>query len=104
MSTSYYAVKVGIIPGIYNTWNEASLQVTGVPGAQHKKFNNLIDAANYIANINIIKTPPSINSIRSGESVMYTDGSCVNQVGGWAYLQLDRTDSSKISSQFCVKL
>lgn len=38
MAKYVYAVKVGFIPGVYDTWNEASKQVTGYPGSVFRKF------------------------------------------------------------------
>lgn len=40
----YYAVRVGQIPGIYNSWAEAEIQVKGFTGAIHKKFTTREDA------------------------------------------------------------
>lgn len=34
----YYAVKIGIKPGIYETWAECELQIKGVSGAKYKSF------------------------------------------------------------------
>lgn len=44
---AYYAVKEGIKPGVYTTWEECSLQVMGYPGAKYKKFNSEEDALEY---------------------------------------------------------
>ncbi len=41
---SYYAVRVGRIPGIYRTWAEADAQVKGHPGNRHKRFNTREEA------------------------------------------------------------
>ncbi len=43
-----YAVKKGINPGIYNTWDECKNQVTGFKGAEYKSFNNISDAKDYL--------------------------------------------------------
>lgn len=37
-SMPIYAVKKGVVPGIYRTWEEAEKQVKGYPGAQFRKF------------------------------------------------------------------
>jgi ribonuclease HI len=34
----FYVVWAGYEPGVYNTWSEASAQVTGFPGAKFKAF------------------------------------------------------------------
>eukprot|EP00933_Yihiella_yeosuensis_P022196 TRINITY_DN17475_c0_g1_i1.p1 TRINITY_DN17475_c0_g1~~TRINITY_DN17475_c0_g1_i1.p1 ORF type:complete len:355 (+),score=74.98 TRINITY_DN17475_c0_g1_i1:134-1198(+) len=45
----FYAVSKGHKPGIYSTWPECEAQVTGFPGASHKRFDNEADAEAYIA-------------------------------------------------------
>ncbi|KAL8565332.1 hypothetical protein ACOMHN_029027 [Nucella lapillus] len=40
----YYAVSNGRKPGIYTTWNQASLEVTGYPGASHKAYESFSEA------------------------------------------------------------
>jgi len=44
---NYYAVKEGIIPGVYNTWEECEKQIKGFSGAKHKKFTNYDDALEF---------------------------------------------------------
>ena len=34
----FYVVWNGVIPGIYDTWNECRLQVQGYTGARYKSF------------------------------------------------------------------
>lgn len=45
-----YAVKKGLVPGIYNTWEECKAQVDGYPGALYKSFKDieLSEAINYV--------------------------------------------------------
>ena len=44
----YYAVKIGRIPGIYESWEEAKKQVNKYPGNQHKSFKYLYQAIEYL--------------------------------------------------------
>lgn len=44
----YYAVRIGKKPGIYESWYECSLNVTGVPGAKYKSFTSRTEAAAYL--------------------------------------------------------
>lgn len=44
----YYAVKVGRLPGIYNSWDECKDFVIGHPNAQFKSFKTLKDAEEYM--------------------------------------------------------
>lgn len=43
-----YAVKVGKIPGIYDTWDECKEQVNGYPGAEYKGFADRAEAEQYM--------------------------------------------------------
>ena len=45
----FYAVKVGKLPGIYQTWSQAEEQVKGFPGAEYKSFLTLEEAERYIS-------------------------------------------------------
>lgn len=48
MSKKYYAVKVGKVTGIYETWEECKSNVDGYPGALYKSFKNITDAYAYL--------------------------------------------------------
>ena len=40
----FYAVRKGLTPGIYKTWDECKAQVSGFPGTEYKSFPNEKDA------------------------------------------------------------
>ncbi|KAL0479257.1 ribonuclease HI [Acrasis kona] len=44
----FYAVQKGTTPGIYNTWDEAKLQVSGFKGAVFKKFKDEPSAKKFV--------------------------------------------------------
>ncbi|MED6156580.1 hypothetical protein PIB30_015679 [Stylosanthes scabra] len=44
----YYEVRVGKVPGIYRSWEEAHELVTGFPGAKHKSFRTYQEAVDYM--------------------------------------------------------
>jgi ribonuclease HI len=46
---SFYAVRVGRLPGIYDSWQKAFEQVNGFKGALYQKFSSEMDAHNFIA-------------------------------------------------------
>ncbi len=46
----YYAVRKGITPGIYNTWEEAKQQITGFNKAEFKSFTDINSAIAYYNN------------------------------------------------------
>jgi ribonuclease HI len=43
-SKKFYVVWKGVKPGIYDNWEEASLQVSGFQGAQYKSFSTKAEA------------------------------------------------------------
>lgn len=48
MAKKYYAVKVGMTTGIFETWEECKTSVDGYPGALYKSFKNISDAYAYL--------------------------------------------------------
>lgn len=44
----FYAVKKGVQPGIYRSWDEAKKQVDGFSGAEYKSFTKITDATDYL--------------------------------------------------------
>ena len=48
MSKYFYAVRVGNLPGIYNTWSECERQVKGFKGAKFKKFKLYDEAMEFL--------------------------------------------------------
>lgn len=64
----YYAVRVGRVPGIYETWEECKEQVMGYSGAEFKSFQAYNDAVLFIKNE---EKKVEYNS----EAIAYVDGS-----------------------------
>ncbi len=48
MANKFYAVKKGLVPGIYNTWEECKTNVDGFSGALYKSFKTLDEAKIYL--------------------------------------------------------
>ena len=65
----FYAVKKGLKPGIYKTWNECKIQVYKYPGAIYKSFKSLSEAEEFMG----LKSKKD-NIIKS-EAFAYIDGS-----------------------------
>ncbi|MGI6072185.1 MAG: viroplasmin family protein [Lachnospiraceae bacterium] len=59
MKKKYYAVKKGLIPGIYDNWEACRVQVEGYSGAAYKGFATLDEARKYLESEN--------EDIRGGE-------------------------------------
>jgi ATP-dependent DNA helicase PIF1 len=52
-SASFYAVRRGIVPGIYTSWEECKAQIDGFPGAQYKKFKLAQEAEVFMNTIQV---------------------------------------------------
>lgn len=48
MSKKYYAVKVGMTTGVFETWEECEASVKGYPGALYKSFKSQSEAYEYM--------------------------------------------------------
>lgn len=71
-----YAVKMGVIKGIFFDWNTCKAQVNGVPGVIYKSFECLLAATTYLGTYepytkNEIKTTP----VQHEDVYAYVDGS-----------------------------
>lgn len=44
----FYAVQIGKVPGIYNTWDECKAQIDGFPGAKYKSYKSKEDAEKFV--------------------------------------------------------
>lgn len=71
MSKKYYAVKIGKVPGIYDSWEECQANVAGVSGAIFKSFRSLEEAENFLNEDNVEK---GLNNI-DNENYAFVDGS-----------------------------
>jgi ribonuclease HI len=81
--------------GIYLTWSECEAQVKGYSGAQYKSFTLLSDAKLYInEQIEIVpensvtKTKKVASQTQTYDIEVYTDGSCVDSVGGYGIVYI----------------
>ncbi|KAJ1020643.1 hypothetical protein NDA16_004036 [Ustilago loliicola] len=66
---SYYAVLDGVVPGIYESWDDCRQQVNGYSRAVFRKFSNYSDAYHCLYHNRII---------------VYVDGSCINNGRSYA--------------------
>jgi viroplasmin and RNaseH domain-containing protein len=48
MSKLYYAVRIGVKPGIYTSWPECERQVSKYSKAEYKSFKTLQEALDYL--------------------------------------------------------
>jgi viroplasmin and RNaseH domain-containing protein len=73
--SKFYAVKIGRIPGIYNSWVECEKNVKGFSGAIYKSFTKREDAESFLT-INIpTQNPQIIQNTTKNNIEVFTDGS-----------------------------
>lgn len=58
----YYAVKCGLNPGIYTSWEECESNVKGVTGAIYKSFKSLAEAEAFVTGSEIRPVVPLVKS------------------------------------------
>lgn len=80
MAKKYYAVKVGLTPGIYTTWNECQANVLGYPNAKYKGFDDFAEAENFINGDATQK-----KETEAAGPIAYVDGSFDVSSGKYAY-------------------
>lgn len=82
MSKKYYAIRAGRKPGIYQTWDEAKVQVSGFPNAEYRSFKTLEEAENFIKPVRQNKA----DSATDEETVVaYVDGSFDKQSNRYSF-------------------
>lgn len=78
MAYKYYAVKSGLTPGVYLTWEECKVNVIGVPSSDYRGFNCEIEAHEYIygtKSISKTSNKHSFKELKFREAIAYVDGS-----------------------------
>ena len=67
MAKKYYAVKVGRIPGVYETWDDCQKQTNGYSGAVFKSFPTRAEAQDFIGQMD------TSGSTAVGEEIAHTE-------------------------------
>ena len=89
--SKYYAVRKGLVPGIYNSWEECKNNVHGFPGAEYKSFKTLEEAKAYLGDISSDTEKASqdlveyLSSKMTSSAIAYVDGSYNVATGEYAY-------------------
>lgn len=83
MKKAFYAVRKGVTPGIYTTWDETKEQIHGFSGASYKKFSTEEEAIRFIGDSN-----KSLTEKNEADCQIYVDGSYSqkNNQYGWGYV------------------
>ncbi len=74
----YYAVRKGLIPGIYTSWGECQQNINGFSGAEYKGFSTKEEAEAFLNNTDFNEGDATKRIYSSSEAVAYVDG-CFNK-------------------------
>lgn len=100
MSAKYYAVKKGLTPGIYRSWDECKKQVDGYSGASYKSFKTEQEALAYMG----ISSGTDGTATGDGrvsmaaELTAYVDGSYNAATGEYSYGMVILRDGKEYTS------
>lgn len=82
-SNKFYGVKVGLTPGVYNTWEECQANVSGYPNAKFKSFTTYEEAFAFVYPDKVLDELCNKNDTIDNKDncivngpVAYVDGSC----------------------------
>ncbi len=81
MKKNFYAVKKGLAPGIYETWEECRANVTGFPGATFKGFATRAEAEAFLQD----EDKEALQPHGEDAAVAYVDGSYHVGTGEYSY-------------------
>ena len=83
--SKYYAIAKGRKTGIFRSWSEVKPLVDRYPNAKYKSFKTEKEAQQFLEPNQSIETPILSDP---NQITVYTDGSCVNKLGGYGYVLL----------------
>ncbi|KAI5077673.1 hypothetical protein GOP47_0007497 [Adiantum capillus-veneris] len=76
---TFYGVRVGKQPGVYDNWEVCKIQVLGVPGSKYKGFQTRAEAENYVndvlpcSQVSVVSSPV-FNRTQARENLDETNG------------------------------
>ncbi len=90
MAKKYYAVRVGKVPGIYQTWDECKKNVHGFPAAEYKSFPSVEEAKAYmgreaVQEINGKTVSGNMEDVMPDNDYAFVDGSFNIATGVYGY-------------------
>ena len=90
MAKKYYAVRVGKVPGIYQTWDECKKNVHGFPAAEYKSFMSMEEAKAYmgreaVQEINGKTGSGNMEDVMPDNDYAFVDGSFNIATGVYGY-------------------
>ncbi len=80
MAKKFYAVKIGKVPGVYETWAECQNQIRGVSGAVYKGFATKKEADDFISGKSLQR-----KTQEKTQAIAYVDGSYDAMTNAFSY-------------------
>lgn len=80
-----YAVKKGMVTGLFYNWDDCKAAVTGYPGAEYKGFATEAEARDYLGMSREILPERHGREIPEGQMIAYVDGSYEHSLMTYAY-------------------
>jgi viroplasmin and RNaseH domain-containing protein len=80
MAKKFYAVKVGRKTGVYETWAECQIQISGFSGAVYKGFSTREEAVAFIGNVEM-----KSECLETTPAIAYVDGSYDSLTNSFSY-------------------
>ena len=75
MAKKYYAVRAGRRTGVFETWAECQIQVTGFRGAAFKSFPTRAEAEAFVSGTPMAADSTAVSEPQADGAVAYVDGS-----------------------------
>ena len=90
MAKKYYAVRVGKVPGVYQTWEECKKNVHGFPAPEYKSFMSIEEANAYmgreaVQEINGKTGSGNMEDVMPDDDYAFVDGSFNITTGVYGY-------------------
>lgn len=108
----FYAVRNGLVPGIYLTWADCKRQVDGYVNAIYKSFATRAEAESFLNGSAPVRArkasaaqPDTAATVIDPDAVIiYTDGSCLKNPGrgGYGVVMLDGLQRRELSAGFIL--
>ncbi len=85
MSSKYYAVKKGKVPGIYFNWNDCKAMVDGYQGAVYKSFKTIEEAEAFVHGESSGAATDKKSVINVTDTYAFVDGSFNQATGTYGF-------------------
>ena len=97
----FYAVAVGVRPGIYGNWPEAEAQVKGFGGAKYKGFVTREEAVDYLVDEGLLH--PGYAQAEVTRYTSWPGQACSYKIGQLKFLELRTMMEESLGSKYDIR-